>query len=229
MTLKIHFFHLNKNLKVLNLLQPNIEYKILFNVFSEIEDIRIDLFFNFDENSNKFSLIKDDIHSLPIISEQIIYLIYPIKSYSINENMNYAISKLDIKITIMVKYFETSSEKEIMDDIDTKYDKTLSKGDCENNFCYYLNKKENNKQNYLLTKIDIEQSDTSNFIKFNIFTIKKIYSFVVISSSVSYEMEKFSKKLIKFNYDSILINQTIIIFSNEINSISIINNDDFIS
>ena len=42
-------------------------------------------------------------------------------------------------------------------------------------------------------------------------------------------MEKFSKKLIKFNYDSILINQTIIIFSNDTNSISIINNDDFIS
>ena len=39
----------------------------------------------------------------------------------------------------------------------------------------------------------------------------------------------FLKKLIEFNYDSILINQTIIIFSNEINSISIINNDDFIS
>ena len=50
--------------------------------------------------------------------------------------MNYAISNLDTKITIMVKYFETSSEKEIIDNIDTKYDKTLSKGDCENNFCY---------------------------------------------------------------------------------------------
>ena len=179
------------------LLQPNIEYKILFNVFSEIEDIRIDLFFNFDENSNKFSLIKDDIHSLPIISEQIIYLIYPIKSYSINENMNYAISKLDIKITIMVKYFETSSEKEIIDNIDTitKYDKTLSKGDCENNFCYYLNKKENNKQNYLLAKIEIKQSDISNYIKFNTLTVKKVYTPVIISSSVSYEMEHFSKKI----------------------------------
>ena len=195
MTLKIQFFHLNKNLKVLNLLQPNIEYKILFNVFSEIEDIRIDLFFNFDENSNKFSLIKDDIHSLPIISEQIIYLIYPIKSYSINENMNYAISKLDIKITIMVKYFETSSEKEIIDNIDTKYDKTLSKGDCENNFCYYLNKKENNKQNYLLAKIEIKQPDISNYIKFNTLRVKKVYTPVIISSSVSYEMEHFSKKI----------------------------------
>ena len=213
------------------LLQPNIEYKILFNVFSRMDNIKIDLFFNFDDNSNKISLMKNEIYSLPIIAEQIIYLIQPIKSYSINENMNYAISNLDTKITIMVKYFETTSEKEIIDNIDTitKYDKILSKGDCENNFCYYLNKKENNKQNYLLTKIDIEQSDTSNFIKFNIFTIKKIYSFVVISSSVSYEMEKFSKKLIKFNYDSILINQSIIIFSNYTNSISIINNDDFIS
>ena len=111
--------------------------------------------------------------------------------------MNYAISKLDIKITIMVKYFETSSEKEIIDNIDTitKYDKTLSKGDCENNFCYYLNKKENNIQNYLLAKIEIKQPDISNYIKFNTLRVKKVYTPVIISSSVSYEMEHFSKKI----------------------------------
>ena len=213
------------------LLKPNIKYKILFNIFSGIDDIRIDLFFNFDEHSNKISIIKNEIYSLPIIAEQIIYLIQPIKSYSINENMNYAISNLNAKITLMVKYFENSSEREIIDNIDkiTKYDQILSKGDCDDNFCYYLNKKENNIENYLLTKIDIKQSDTSNFFKFNTFTIKKIYSFVEINSSVSYEMEKFSKKFIKFNYDSILINQTIIIFSNYTNTISIINNDDLFS
>ena len=105
--------------------------------------------------------------------------------FTFSKSMNYAISKLDIKITIMVKYFETSSEKEIIDNIDTKYDKTLSKGDCENNFCYYLNKKENNKQNYLLAKIEIKQPDISNYIKFNALTIKKVYTPVVINSSVS--------------------------------------------
>ena len=208
------------------LLEPNIEYKLLFNIFSDINDAKIDLLFNYNEKSNIISFIQDEIISLPIISNQIIYLIQPIKSYSINENINYAISDININIKLMIKYFDKSSEKEIIEQINSikEYDKILKKGNCEQTLCYYLNKKTNDNQKYLLVKVDLQLSNLNNNIKNNIFTIQKNYIPIEIKSSIFFEMEKYSKKLFKFNYDSILINQTIIIYSNNENSIYVKNN-----
>jgi len=209
-------------------LEPNIEYKLLFNVFSYINDAKIDLLFNFNEKSNIISFIKDEIISLPIISNQIIYLIQPIKSYSLNENINYAISDINIDIKVMIKFFDKSTEKEIINEINSikEYDKILEKDNCEEKICYYLNKKIDNAHNYLLIKIDLK-SLSNLYEKNSIFTIQKHYIPLEIKSSISYEMEKYSKKLFKFNYDSVLINQTIIIYSNNENSISIVNNNKY--
>ena len=205
-------------------LEPNIEYKLLFNIFSYINDAKIDLLFNFNEKSNIISFIKDEIITLPIISNQIIYLIQPIKSYSINEYINYLIPDININIKIMIKYFDNKKENEIIEQINSikEYDKILEKDYCEQKLCYYLNKKSNDNQNYLLAKIDLQI--LSNLNEKQIFTIQKNYIPLEIKSSKSFEMEKYSKKLFKFNYNSILINQSIIIYSNNENSIYIKNN-----